>query len=270
MFADDHARLTDVLSRRFGESLKVDEQLAGVGPLLRMASHSTHRQWSPQPVPESTIRLLAACALSAPSKSDLQQASIIDIRDPQQRQAINELVPQFPWVPSAPAFLVFCADGHRIRSIFEHHATPFINEHLDQFFNAVVDGSLVMMNFMQAAETAGLACCPISMIRNHPSRLDEILSLPQHVVPIAGLCLGYPQLGGRVVSRLPLSLTVHRDRYPESDVLGQVHAYDARRRTLENASPEAASWSVSKRDQYANLQRPDWGDYVRSKGFSTT
>ena len=40
------------------------------------------------------------------------------------------------------------------------------------FFNSVVDASLVLMNFMQAARAAGLVGCAISMLRNHPDRLQ--------------------------------------------------------------------------------------------------
>lgn len=277
MTSTPEQKLTYVLAQRFGEAPAIEGPVEGVEALIRMAEHSSHRKWQERPVPESLVRLLAACALSAPSKSDLQQASLIDVRDPAQRAAIADLLPQFPWLPGAPAFLVFCADGSRLRRIFAQHDAPFVNEHLDQFFNAVVDGSLVMMAFMQAASAAGLVHCPISMIRNQPARLDEILGLPGHVVPIAGLCLGYPVYGGRIVPRLPLSLTVHRDRYSTQDTLPLLDAYDARRRATEQAArPPAAAgapanppWTQAKRRQYSELQRADWGAYVRAKGFDT-
>lgn len=260
-------RLAEVLSQRFNESFQLDSTLEGVETLLSMAEHSSHRAWRAQSVPESLLRLLAACALSAPSKSDLQQASIIDVHDPAQREAINALVPQFPWMQDAPAFLVFCGDGSRLRRIFSKNDAPFVNEHLDQFFNAVVDGSLVMMNFMRAATTAGLVHCPISMIRNEAGELDRILKLPGHVFPIAGLCVGYPKEEGSVVPRLPLSLSLHRDHYDDAGSAALLAAYDEVRLKAARDPARATPWTEGKLKQYSTVQRDDWGEYIRSKGF---
>ena len=68
---------------------------------------------------------------------------------------------------------------------------PFANEHLDAFFNPVVDAALVLASFLRAAEAVGLGCCPISVIRDHAR--DS-----QRVVGIAGL--GHP--GVWALSRL--------------------------------------------------------------------
>ena len=80
--------------------------------------------------------ILLACALSAPSKSDLQQVSVIRIEDDAKRDAFAALVPTLEWLPSAPVMLLFCGDSRRIRRICELRERPFANDHLDAFFNA--------------------------------------------------------------------------------------------------------------------------------------
>src|SRR5439155_15911826 len=127
----------------------------------------THRRYATQPVPEPLVRLLLGAAASASSKSDFQQASAIWVRDRRKRERLAALVPDMPWVGSAPVFLVFCGDAHRLERIGELRGHPQPSGSLEAFFNATVDAALVLQTFILAAETAGLGCCPISVIRNH-------------------------------------------------------------------------------------------------------
>ena len=93
------------------------------------------------------LRLLCACALSAPSKSDLQQADIVIVNKADQA-AIADLIPDQPFIRTAPAFLVFLANGRRLPEISKMRGKPFPNDHLDQFFNAAVDAGIVLATFL--------------------------------------------------------------------------------------------------------------------------
>jgi nitroreductase len=270
---DPAAALRAVLAERFGEAVEVPADLRGAHALLRLASRTSHRAWTAEPVSPALVRLLAACALAAPSKSYLQQADVVDVRDPARRAAIHALVPGMPWMADAPALLVFCANGRRFRRVFERRDRPFANDHLDGFFNATVDASLVMMGFIDAADAAGLATCPISMIRNHPARLAAILELPPRVAPVAGLCLGWPAQARRPNPRLGLEATFHVDRIGEPDDDAATDAFDrryvaARAAVMPPSAPPGRLWSDERADQYAAAQRADWGAFVRASGFN--
>src|SRR5262245_5940352 len=65
---DDAKLLQDTLAERFGERILVDPNLAGLAELAAMAGHRSYRRFLPRPVSFDTMRLLCACALSAPSK----------------------------------------------------------------------------------------------------------------------------------------------------------------------------------------------------------
>src|SRR5258708_28222920 len=84
------------LADRFGERLSVDPTLAGLAELARIAGHRVHRDFLDRPVEPALLRLLCACALSAPSKSDLQQADILIVQDQAQRRAVIALMPDMP------------------------------------------------------------------------------------------------------------------------------------------------------------------------------
>lgn len=272
MAAENDARgtLAAALADRFGEAVAVPEGLAGLDVLAGIASRRTHRRYAAKPVDAALPRLLAAVALSAPSKSDLQQADIIEVADPETRGAIAALIPKMPWVAEAPAFLVVCGNGRRLLEASVLHGESFANEHLDHFFNASVDAALVLQTLIVAAEAVGLSCCPISVIRNHAARVSALLALPDHVFPVAGLCLGWPAEAGAVKTRLSLSQTLHRDRHDEGDLTADLLAYDRRRGIAEGYDPEGAGfigWSRAKARMYAEPQRRDFGAFIQGKGF---
>ena len=272
------ARIQAALAERFGTELAVDASLPGLEELDRIAEHRSHRKYTEAPVTPELLHLLLACALSAPSKSDLQQADIIHVADPAKVRAIAALIPDMPWIAEAPVLLVFCGNNRRIRQIGEWRGKPFANDHLDHFMNAAVDAAIVMTTFIRAAEAVGLGTCPISAIRNNPHEVSALLELPGWVFPVAGLTLGYPAQQGRITPRLPLEVTVHVDRYDESHIEQKIDQYDRRRHALmpyrnqrrirRFAEAEFYGWSEDKARQYAVPERADWGAFIRGKGFS--
>ncbi len=271
-------RIERAAAERFGATLSIAPDASGLEELARNLEHRSHRRYAERPVPPELLQVLFACAFSAPSKSDLQQADIIHVSDAARRRAIVETIPDMPWIMNAPVFLIFCANNRRIRQIGDWRGKPFVNEHLDHFMNAAVDAGLVMMNFIRAAEAAGLGTCPISAVRNRADTVSGVLELPQGVFPVAGLCAGYPAEAGRLTPRLSLNVTVHEDRYSESELRERIEAYDRRRhavlpyrrqRNIERfGEAPFYGWSEDKARQYAVPERTDFGAFIRKQGFS--
>ncbi len=269
--------IEDALAERFGEALPVDPGLPGLAELARIAGHRVHRRFQPRAVEPALVRLICACALSAPSKSDLQQADIVVIRDKAKQRSIAALIPDMPWIAQAPVLLVFLADGSRLPQVARLREKPFPNDHLDLFFNAVVDSAIVLATFMRAAAAVGLGCCPISAIRDRPAAVGELLALPARVIPVAGLVVGWPAEPGHVTPRLGLATTLHEDRYEAGKLAQQIDAYDrrraARRPYARQRDPgrwgmaQFYGWSEDKARQYAEPLRADFGAFVRAKGF---
>jgi nitroreductase/FMN reductase [NAD(P)H] len=181
------------------------------------------------------------------------------------------------WTADIPSLLIFCGNNRRQRRIHALRDRPFVNDHLDAFFNAAVDAGIALSAFVIAAEAEGLGVCPISAVRNHSAKLSQLLQLPDHVFPVAGLAVGYPAEAPKISMRLPLSATVHRNAYQEDGLDDAIAAYDRRR---EQAQPYAAQrgvkkfgvaesygWSEDKARQYAQPERADFGAYVKQIGF---
>jgi nitroreductase/FMN reductase [NAD(P)H] len=270
-------RIETALAERFGERFRADSAPAGREALAGMAAHRVCRRYQARDVAPDLVRLLSACALSAPTKSDLQQSDILIIRDKEKRHAIGALLPEMPWLVEAPVFVIFLGNGRRTPQLAALRGKPFPNDHLDLFFNATVDAAIALASFVHAAEAVGLGCCPISMIRDHAQTVSEMFALPEKVVPIAGLTLGWPGEDGVMSPRLPLSATVHEERYAETDFAATIDGYDRRRaasrpyrrqREPERfGTAEFYGWSEDKARQYAKPQRADFGAFVRRQGF---
>ena len=273
-------RMESATAERFGEKISAGAEQQGADSLARMLEHRSHRRYTAQAVHPELLKLLFACALSAPSKSDLQQADIVHVSAADKRKTIADLIPDNPWVRAAPVFLIFCGDNRRTRQVADLRGKPFANDHLDAFMNAAVDAGIVLASFIHAAEAAGLGCCPISSVRNHAQAVSDLLELPDWVFPLAGLCVGYPSEPGMITSRLQLDVTVHTDRFDESGVAGKIDAYDRRRYARQQykkqrdvarfGTAELYGWSEDKARQYAKPERADFGSFIRGKRFNLT
>lgn len=245
--------------------------------LSYMLTRGSCRVFKPEPLDDALLMTLAAAALASPTKSDLQQRDILFVKDAALRSWFNGLFPDMPWIADAPHFLIFLANNRRQRQLHEWRGRPFANDHLDAFFNASVDAGVALSAFVTAADRLGLGTCPISAVRNHADAVSEKLELPDHVFPLCGLTLGYPVYPPRISPRLPLSHTVHTDRFSETDVQAAVDAYDLRRNETRPFSSqryeavfgrvEPYTWSEDKVRQYTKPEREMFGDHVRRKKF---
>ena len=271
-------RLLAALKARFGSAPALAEAPKGVEALADMADRRVMRRYLDKPVDPALVETLCAVALSAPSKSDLQQADIVIVDDKSQRARLEALLPDNPWVKAAPVFLVFCGNNRRHRLLYAWRKQPFVNDHLDPFFNASVDAGIVLATFVAAADRVGLGTCPISAIRNHAEAVSDILGLPDHVFPVAALGAGWPSFAGVMSPRLGLDVTVHHDRYDETGLREKIAAYDRRRTAVQPyktqrftdkfGESDSYGWSEDKVRQYSVPERVGFGAFVRKKGFN--
>jgi nitroreductase/FMN reductase [NAD(P)H] len=272
----------DALNRRFGTDDANLVVAPDAPPLHRqLATRGVVRYFKPEPVPYDLLHRLCGLALCAPTKSDLQQRDIVIIDDAKLKDQILAPLTEGPigqaWLKNVPALLIFCGNNRRQRLWHQWRGKPFANDHLDAFFNASVDAGIALTAFVLAAEAQGLGACPISVIRNRAAAVSELLHLPQHVFPVAGLGVGWPAVAPKQSMRLPLEVTVHRNGYQEGDVRSAIDGYDRRREAAQPYREQRSTdvfgtatpygWSEDKARQYAMSERADFGAYIRARGF---
>lgn len=269
-----------LLDQRFGQGLAADAGDGELDPMLgRVLARRTHRRYSDQPVPPALVDTLLYAALSASSKSDFQQASIVKLEDPAKRAALAGEFPAMPWIGASPVFLIFCGDPRRLEVIGQMRGHPQPNRNVEGFLNAAVDAALAMQTFILAAEAVGLGCCPISVIRNKLPMVAALLKLPDGVFPVAGLCVGYPAGEGHVSLRLPPAVTIHTDEYDAGGIEAGIDRYDRERHARHAMAPgqqrnpakfgEAAfyGWSEDKARQAAEPEGAAFAAHLKDTGF---
>lgn len=262
----------DLLRARYG-ALPFEPPAEIAPALAALLDRRVTRRYRNEAIPEPLLATLLAAAQSAPSKSDLQQYSIIVLRDPAKIAAIAGWIGTMPWIADAPALLIFCGDMNRGRRICALHGREHANDNMDTFLNCAVDASLAMGFTIMAAEAAGLGTCPISYVRNHLEKIGPMLRLPKGVFPVAGLTLGWPESRNAPSPRLPQQVVVHQETYDDSGLEAALPAYDALRppanpRYPEVFGPAKESWSANTARQLGVPERAGFRAWLRHRGFA--
>lgn len=276
------ATIAELIAQRYGGLEHFGGAEEATGTIAALLSRRSNRRYRDEPVPDQLLDMLLACAQSAPTKSNLQQYSIVVIKDRAVREALAPLCRRTKGIEKVPVLVAFCADMRRGQRICEMRRLSHANNTLDTFHNAVVDAALVMGYFVVAAEAAGLGCAPLSSMRDDVAGVSKALGLPAGVFCIAGVMCGWPAAEGYINQRLPQSVVVHRDRYDDSKLPERIDAYDRARHAIfpqpadRQRHPDKYGyadpyyWSEGVARQLAEPERADFGTFLRSHGFDLT
>jgi len=264
----------DAIAARYAVAPDTLPPVAEDERLLPFLERSVCRSFDPDPVPEPLLTALLAAAQSAPSKSDLQQYSIVVVDDPDLRRRIQALPSIHDWVEPAPLLLVFVADSHRGRTICEGRGYTYAMATLDTLVNATGDAAIALATCVMAAERVGLGTCPLSVVRNHIDEIADLLGLPEGTFPFAGLAVGWPRDKAGLTPRLPQEVVVHRNRYrePSDEALKQ---YDAVRPVLPEKQmhrerygvAEEYGWTENAARRLSVREREGFRAFLEEKGF---
>lgn len=187
-----------------------------------------------EPLPDDLLRRLLAAAHCAPSVGLMQPSRFIVIRDLAVRTSVHDIFRdanaealasytgeqqerygalKLEGILEAPQNLCVVCDpvssrGHKLG----RHTMPE---------TAIYSTVCAIQNLWLAARTEGVGVGWVSIL--DPSRLRAVLNIPEHIVPVAYLCLGYvdhfasePELERRGwENRVPIEKVVFFDRYSE-------------------------------------------------------
>ncbi|MFC6010691.1 NADPH-dependent oxidoreductase [Nocardia lasii] len=186
-------------------------------PVLEVLhTHKSVRRYLPTEVSPETIRLLVSAAQSAPTSSNLQVWSVIEVRDPARRARLAKIAGGQVHIEQAPVLLVFTADFARLRQLADDHGAPLDGaDYLESSYVGFVDAALAAQNAVVAAESLGLGTVYIGALRNDPEAVAAELNLPDQVFATFGLVVGHPDPaeGTRVKPRLPQTAVLHQESY---------------------------------------------------------
>ncbi|HNX50505.1 MAG TPA: nitroreductase family protein [Thermoanaerobaculaceae bacterium] len=185
--------------------------LAGSDQILPV--HRSIREYRPDPIPAELLVRLLTTAQHAPTDATAQMATLIRVADPELRARIARLSGEQDHILTAPEFFVVCADLFRLQTILEANGLTAGRYPASGLHFATVDAALVAQRLVDAAEICGLGICCIGGILDAIEEVVELLVLPSGVVPLFGLCLGWPAEEPQERPRVALDSMVYTDRY---------------------------------------------------------
>ncbi|GAU78758.1 oxygen-insensitive NADPH nitroreductase [Fusibacter sp. 3D3] len=238
--------------------------------LKLLKSHQSIRKFKEDPIPKAFIEAIIDAAQMASTSSFLQAYSIISIGDMAVRSEIARLSGDQKYIVSAPTFLVFCADLHRLSLACKKQGVPYESGYAETFIVATVDAALAAENTIIAAESLGLGGVFIGGIRNNPKRISELLKLPDEVYPVFGMCLGFPDHAPGPKERLPKKVVFHEEVYKDADE-SVMDAYDERIRAYyieRTHGKKSESWTESISEKIAHETRDHMKSFLESKAFN--
>ena len=149
---------------------------------------------------DKLMRVLDAGAW-APSAGNAQNWRFVVVRNPALKLSLSEACLNQYWMTTAPLFVVVCVDTVKVSRLYPARG---------EVYNLLNAGACVE-NVLLQAHAEGLASCWVSTFDELAVR--NILRLPDEILPVAVLPLGYP--GERVPfpKRIGLNNQVFFDRW---------------------------------------------------------
>ena len=171
------------------------------------------RKYSDRDVTDELLNNLLEQALRTQTMGNLQLYSVVVTRDKEKKQQLAPAHFNQPMVTGAPVVLTFCADFRRTTQWARcRKADPGYDNFLS-FINAATDALLYAQTFCCLADEVGLGYCYLGTTVYQPMSIIETLQLPQLVMPVATITLGWPDECPAQSDRLPLDTIVHQETY---------------------------------------------------------
>lgn len=171
------------------------------------------RKYSDKEVADGLLNRLLAEAARTQTMGNMQLYSVVVTRSQEMKERLAPAHFNQPMVTEAPVVLTVCADFNRANRWCRcRKAEPGYDNFLS-FINAATDALLYTQTFCNLAEEEGLGLCFLGTTVYQPQALIDVLQLPELVMPVATLTVGWPAEEPPLTDRLPLESFVHDETY---------------------------------------------------------
>ena len=241
-------------------------------PALATAlNHRSIRKFTDQPISKEMLEAVIQAGQMASTSSFMQAVSVIRVTDPALRAQIRQICANayqgklgHHYVENCAEFLVFCIDTERYRQL----AADIQIDWTEVLLTGAVDVGIFAQNVLLTAESLGLGGVFIGSLRNDLPQLSQILQLPKGVVPMVGMCLGYPDHDPGQRPRLPLSVVMSENRYRTATAEELAQYDEVVREYYQNRSKLDLTWTQQIRNNLCCEVRPSVLPYLQEQGFA--
>ena len=238
-----------------------------------ITNHVSVRRFKATPLSDDLLEMLKEAMRRGPSSSALQTYTIVLIQSPETKKTLQKYAGQQAFIMECPLVIVACADLRRVQNITLTRDYPYRASDLRTFITSIEDLTIALQNASLAAQSLGLGTVMLGGVLNGSREIAALLTLPQRVVPILGLCMGYPaedQVDMELRPRLPRQVVFHEERFSltdsgEQELLTQHDAEVVARRYYEGRRiPITAVSRVQTKDNVPDTAY-GWTEHVARK-----
>lgn len=237
----------------------------------------TVRQYALREVTDGMLREMVEAASHAPTTGNMQLYSVVVTRSSEGKERLSPAHFNQPSVKGCCVVLTFCADFRRFERWCEvSDAEPGYNN-FQSFMTAVLDTALFAQQFCTIAEMRGLGCCYLGTTTYNAPQIAAALDLPDRVVPVTTLTVGYPDGDAELSDRIPVEGIIHEEKYSDysNGLIKSLYAEkeareDSRRFIVENGKSTLAQvftdirYTRESNEHFSKVYK----DFIESKGFS--
>ncbi len=183
--------------------------------MKNLLTRRTIRRYSQEPVDEGLLGRLLDTAKRTQTMGNLQLYSVIVTRSEEIKQQLAPAHFNQPMVTQAPVVLTICADFNRTSQWARCRQAEPGYDNLLSFMNAATDALLYTQTLCCLMDERGLGYCYLGTTLYQPQLIIDVLQLPQLVMPVATLTVGWPDERPEQTERLPLASFIHQDSYQD-------------------------------------------------------
>lgn len=208
-----------------------------------LSRRSIRRYDSSRDISPDEIADMVNQARMAPNTGNMQLTSVVVTSRPESIAALaREGHFNQPAAAGAKAILTFCIDVRRFSRWCRLHGTESGLGNLEGLMWTAIDTSIFAQQFVTIAEMRGLGTCYLGTTTYNAEAISRLLRLPEGVLPLVAVSLGWPAEDGDAKQRLPLTAVMHDEEYhdPSDSELAEIYRPteehpDAVRFVAENA-----------------------------------
>lgn len=175
----------------------------------------TVRSYSDKIIEDQLLSTLLESAAHASNTGNMQAYSVVVTKDSAQKQALAPAHFNQKQVLNAPVVLTFCADLNRIDAWCRFRQADSGFDNIQALTFASIDAMIFAQTFCVAAEEQGLGICYLGTTTYQASTIIDVLGLPELVLPITTVTVGYPNpdVPTMMSDKLPMDGIVHQEKY---------------------------------------------------------
>lgn len=179
-------------------------------------NRATVRRFDSKPVDPAVIKALVEAAAHAPNTGNMQLYSVVVTTSEEGLKRLAPLHFNQPAATGAPVLLTVCADIRRFGEWCEAREAHSGLENFGGWLSAITDAAIFAQQLVTAAEADGLGACFLGTATYNVDGFREALGLPEGVLPLVGISLGYPAEKPEPSDRLPVEAILHEERYHDA------------------------------------------------------